>query len=174
MAPRSDVTGKVVIQPDFSVVMIGQSPAAAAELAPFCERMTRTGGEAAMVLKITRASVIKAVSHGLQPAEIVERLERNASNKVPANVLREVRDWSHWVRRVTSTTLNVLRCADSETADRVMAVLKRRADRINATLVALDPKKLTAAERTKLQDHGIIVQTALEAWDRKVMELNEC
>jgi hypothetical protein len=173
MAPGSDVTGKVVIQPDFSVVMIGQSPAAAAELAPLCERTTRSGAEAAMILKITRASVIRAVSHGLQPAEIVQRLERHASNKVPANVLREVRGWSAWVRRVTSTTLSILRCPDADAADRVMAALKRRAERVNDTLVALDAKKLTAAERTKLQSHGIIVQTDLEASDRKVMGPDE-
>jgi len=163
MAPGSDVAAKVVVQPDFSVVLIGQSPVSAAEMAPFCVRTTRGGAQGASVLKITRESVIKAVSHGLQPVEIVDRLERHASNKVPANVLREVRDWSSWVRQVTSTTLTVLRCPDAETADRVMAALKRRAERVNATLVALDVKKLTAAERNKLQSHGIIVQTEFEA-----------
>jgi len=163
MAPGSDVAAKVVVQPDFSVVLIGQSPVSAAEMAPFCVRTTRGGAQGASVLKITRESVIKAVSHGLQPVEIVDRLERHASNKVPANVLREVRDWSSWVRQVTSTTLTVLRCPDAETADRVMAALKRQAERVNATLVALDVKKLTAAERNKLQSHGIIVQTEFEA-----------
>ena len=85
-------------------------------------RADRAGGHAAAcsILKITRDSVIKAVSHGLAPQEIVARLERHASNGVPANVLREVRDWSNWVRRVTTATLTVLQCPDRDTADRVM------------------------------------------------------
>jgi hypothetical protein len=110
-----------------------------------------------MVLKITRESVVKAVSHGLKPEEIVARLQRHASNEVPANVLREVRDWSNWVRRVTTSTLTVLRCPDQDTADRVMSAFKRQAQRVNDTLVAIDQKKLTSTERNKLRDHGIIV-----------------
>jgi len=163
MAPTSEVAARVVVQPDFSVIVIGLNPAPAAELAPFCERTTRGGGQGALALKITRESVVKAVSNGLKPAEIAARLERHASNEVPANVLRQVRDWSNWVRRVNSSTLTALRCPDRDTADRVMAALKRQAERVNDTLVAIDRKKLTAAERNKLQGHGIIVQKGVEA-----------
>ena len=74
-----------------------------------------------MIFKITRESVVKAVSHGLEPAEIADRLKRHASNDVPANVLREVQDWSNWVRRVTPSTMTVLRRPDRDTADRVMS-----------------------------------------------------
>ena len=153
----------MVVQPDFSVIVIGPNPAAAAELAPFCERTTRGGGQGALILKITRDSVVKAVSHGLEPAEIADRLRRHASNAVPANVLREVQDWSSWVRQVIPSTLTVLRCPDRDTADRVMAALKRQAERVNDTLVAIDQAKLTAAERTKLRAHGIIVQGDTQA-----------
>ena len=116
-----------------------------------------------MILKITRESVVKAVSNGLKPAEIEARLKRHASNEVPANVLREVQDWSNWVRQVTASTLIVLRCPDRDTADRVMGALKRQAERVNETLVAIDQKKLTTTERNKLRGHGIIVQGASEA-----------
>src|ERR1700728_2328843 len=109
----------------------------------------------AMVLKITRDSVVKAVSHGLKPAEIVARLKRHASNEVPANVLREVQDWSNWVRQDTTSTLTVLRCADRDTADRVMGALRRQAERVNESLVAIDQKKLTTTERNKLRGQGI-------------------
>jgi hypothetical protein len=108
--------------------------------------------------KITRASVVKAVSQGLKPAEIVARLERHASNEVPADRLREVRDRSQWVRQVTSSTLTVLRCPDTDTADRIMRVLKQRADRIDDTLVATDQKSSTATEPTKLRSRGIIIR----------------
>ena len=83
----------------------------------------------AMIFKITRESVVKAVSHGLKPAEIADRLRRHASHEVPANVLREVQDWSNWVRRVTPSTMTVLRCPDRDTADRVMSALRRQAER---------------------------------------------
>jgi Helicase conserved C-terminal domain len=146
-----------VVQPDFSVIVIGTNPTAVAELAPFCERAKRGGSQGAMILKITRESVIKAVGHGLAPAQIIERLQRHASHEVPANVLHEVRDWSNWVRRVTPATITVLRCPDRDTADRVMGALKRQAEQLSDTVVSIGLTKLTAAERNKLRAQGIIV-----------------
>jgi hypothetical protein len=163
IAPSADAASRVVVQPDFSVVVIGVNPARAALLAPFCERTTRGGGQGAMVLKITRESVVRAVSNGLKPADIVARLERNSSNAVPGNVLRQVQEWSAWVRTVESSSLMVLRCPDSDTADRVVATMKRQALRVNSILVAFDQKKLTTADRNKLRDHGILVDEVSEA-----------
>jgi hypothetical protein len=157
MSSTAGVAARVVVQPDFSVIVIGPNPAPAAELAPFCERTTRAVGQGAMVLKITRESVVKAVSHGLKPAEIAARLQRHASIEVPANVLREVQDWANWVRHVTASTLTVLRCPDRNTADRVVSALKNQAERVNETLVAIDTKSLTTTERNKLRSQGIIV-----------------
>jgi Helicase conserved C-terminal domain len=158
LAPAPDVSARVVVQPDFSVIVIGLNPAAAAELAPFCERASGGGGRGAVIFKITRDSVVKAVSHGLKPSEIADRLRRHASHEVPANVLREVQDWSNWVRRVTPSTMTVLRCPDRDTADRVLSALRKQAERVNDTLIAVDQKKLTSAERAKLLAHGIIVE----------------
>ena len=163
---------KVVVQPDFSVIVIGLNPAPAAELAPFCERKSQGGGQGAMILKITRDSVVKAVSQGLKPEEIVARLQRHASNEVPANVLKEVREWSQWVRQVTAATLNVLRCPDRATADRVMGALKRQAERVGDTIVAVDPKSLTSAERAKLRTQGIIIQGHFDTPERKKPKKN--
>ena len=77
---------RVVVQPDFSVVIIGPNPAPAAALAPFCDRTNRGGGQGSMVLQLTRESVVKAVKNGLKPGEIMARLERHASKDIPANV----------------------------------------------------------------------------------------
>ncbi len=82
-ASGASVAAKVVVQPDFSVVVIGPNPAAAAELAPFCERTSRSGGQGAMVLKITRDSVVKAVKNGLPPTEIVVRLDATPATGCP-------------------------------------------------------------------------------------------
>lgn len=169
--PRNDrastaaVESRVVIQPDFSVIVIGLNPAPTADLAPFCERAAQRGGQGATLFKITRESVVKAVSHGLKPAEIMERLRRHGGKSgVPANVLKEVEEWSNWVRNVELTKLTVLRCPDAATADRVMSALKKqKAERINPTLVGLDEKNLSSADRAKLRVQGIIVQGQPEA-----------
>jgi hypothetical protein len=47
-----------------------------------------------------------------------------------------------------------------------MGAMKRQAERVNDTLVALDRKKLTAAERQKLLGHGIIVEAEPGAHER--------
>ena len=150
---------RVVVQPDFSIVIIGLNPAPAAQLAPFCERTKRSSGSGALILKLTRESVVKAVAAGLKPAELVERLKRLASNEVPANVLRQVQDWCGWVRHARSSTATLIRCADPESADRVMGVLKRQAERLNETVVAVSAARLTPAERTKLRDQGILIES---------------
>ncbi|MBV8312664.1 MAG: helicase-associated domain-containing protein, partial [Planctomycetaceae bacterium] len=80
---------RVVVQPDFSIIIIGLNPAPAAELISFCEREKHVG-HGAMTLRLTRESVVKAVAYGMKPAEIVDRLRRLATNEVPANVLRQV------------------------------------------------------------------------------------
>ena len=149
----------MVVQPDFSVIVIGLNPATVADLTLFCERKTKGGGQGATVLKITRESVVRAVRFGLKRDELVARLKRHASNELPANVLREVKEWSSWVRQVTLSTVTVIRCGERDTADRVMAVLRRQAERIGDTIIAIDHAKLTASERDKLLGQGIVVQT---------------
>ena len=149
---------RVVVQPDFSIVIIGPNPAPAAELAPFCEREKRGAGHGAIALKLTRESVVRAVARGLKPEEIGERLQCLASNEVSSNVLRQVSDWCGWVRRVRSSTVTVVQCPDAETADRVLAVMKRQAERVNETMVAIHQQKLTATDLNKLRDQGIILE----------------
>ncbi|MFO0954127.1 MAG: helicase-associated domain-containing protein [Isosphaeraceae bacterium] len=160
-------TGRVVVQPDFSVIVIGLSTAPVAALAPFCERPSVGGSPGAKILKITRESVVKAASQGLKPDEIIARLERLAGKTIPPNVLREIREWGNWVRRVTATTLSVLRCPDRETADRVMGVLRKSAERLGDTLVAVDPKVLTESEYARLRAQGVLVDKTVRSEPKK-------
>jgi len=156
MAGAASGEARVVVQPDFSVTIIGLNPAVAAELAPFCERVRGHAGEGALVLRITRDSVVKAVTHGLAASEVLARLQRHASTPVPANVLREVRDWCDWVRQVSTAHLLAIRCPDKDTADRVVSALGKRAERLTDTIVGVAEDKLTTADRNKLLKHGII------------------
>ena len=147
----------MVVQPDFSVIVIGLNAASLTDLSLFCERTTNGRGQGATVLKITRGSIVKAVGLGLKPAEIVARLSRLSSNALPPNVLREVKEWSSWTRRITPSRVTILRCGDPETADRVMATLRRPSERLSETIIAIDQTKLTAKERDKLMGQGIII-----------------
>ncbi len=157
---------RVVIQPDFSVVIIGPSPAPAAELMPFCERTGRGGGQGALVLKITRKAVVKAVGQGLAGSEIVARLRRHATVDVPANVLREVAEWAGWVRPCSLETWTVVRCPDDDAADRILSILGKHARKVQKAIVVLDEPKLTTAQRQKLKDQGILLSDARPAAEK--------
>ena len=108
------VGSKVVIQPDFSVVVIGLSTGPLADLAPFCERVTRGGTPGAVQLKITREAVIRAVGHGLTVEQILNRLDTHASHAIPPNVKLEIKEWGGRVRRVSVGTIKIIRCPDRE------------------------------------------------------------
>lgn len=151
---------RVVVQPDFSIIVIGLSSEPIAALTPFCERSTKQTGAGATVLKLTRESVVRAVGHGLPGNEILERIRKYASTEIPQNVLRELEGWCGWVRHVHLAPLTIVRCGDQATADRVLSALGKRAERLNDTVVALAEDRLTPAERAKLQNQGIIVQNA--------------
>ena len=157
LASQPATQTRVVVQPDFSIFVIGLNPAPAAELLSFCEREKR-GGHGALTLRLTRESVVKAVAYGMKPAEIVDRLRRLATNEVPANVLRQVSDWCGWVRRAHTSTVMIAHCPDSETADRIVAAMKRQAERLTETIVAIDQPRLTTADRNKLRNQGVLIE----------------
>ena len=110
------------------------------------------------MLKITRESVVKAVSLGMKPADLVARLTQLASNEVP----RERAARSQGMVQLGSpghafqadgTSLRRPRYSRSGHG-RAQA----RAERISDTIVAIDHPKLTATEREKLRRQGILVQ----------------
>jgi hypothetical protein len=148
---------KVIVQPDFSVLVIGLDPAPAVELAPFCDRSGGHAGQGALTFKITRESVVRAALQGLNAQAILTRLKKYASIEIPTNVHREINEWASWVRQVNVRPVTVIRCADSATVDRVLAVLGKKAERLGQTMAALHTPKLGSAEKQKLQDQGILI-----------------
>ena len=158
--PGEDETSaatRVIVQPDFSLMVIGLDPAPAAELAPFSERVSGHAGNGVLTFKITRESVIRAASQGLSAKAIVARLKKHASVDVPENVLREVEEWAGWVRLVNVRPVTVVRCPDRETVARVVSALGKKAEKLGDTLVALHVPKLAPADRQKLQEQGILI-----------------
>jgi hypothetical protein len=152
----SSVT-RVVVQPDFSVIVIGVDLSPAAELAPFCERVKERSGVGTMTFRITRTSILRAVTTGLPGAEILERLQRHSSTPLPENVIHEVREWANGVRSVATEPVTLFRCPDASAADRVLAALGRRAEKLNETTVAFAPAALGEADRRKLLEQGIVM-----------------
>ena len=66
---------RTIVQPDFSVIVIGIAPAAAADLALFCNRTQGQPGQGAITFRITKESVWRARSTGLTEADLLARLE---------------------------------------------------------------------------------------------------
>ena len=114
---------------------------------------------------------MKAVRLGLKPEEFITRLTRHSSNELPANVLREVKEWSSWVRQVTLCTMTVVRCGRSRhrrssdgRAQAPRRTAHRHADRHRS-------RETHPQEREKLLAQGIIVQTDSDARDELDKEL---
>jgi hypothetical protein len=152
-------SSKVIVQPDFSVLVIGPDPAPSADLAPFCERGRGHAGEGAIIYKLTRESVTRGAGQGLTAGQIIARLEKYASVAIPANVLSEIRDWVGRIRLVNVVPMTVIRCPDEEAVARVVTALGKHAERLSDTLAAIDMARLTPADRQKLKNHGILVTT---------------
>ncbi len=144
---------QVVVQPDFSVMVIGVDRSPLAELLPFCER--ESGHAGAAVLRITRSSVVRASIAGLTGDEILNRLQRISRVPLPGNVIHEVREWSGWPRAVSSEPALLIRCPDTVAADRVVAALGRKALKLNETTVAVSSPILDESERRKLIEQGV-------------------
>lgn len=152
----ADAATRVVVQPDFTVFVIGTDPGPAAQLAPFCDRVQGSAGQGALTYRLSRESIYRAIGGGMKPGEIVERLRKSASNELPANVASEVATWCGQARTVSVGTATVIRCPDGDTAARVCAALGKSAERMGDKMVAYDGK-LTPALRLKLQGQGVMV-----------------
>ncbi|MHB1425387.1 MAG: helicase-associated domain-containing protein [Gemmataceae bacterium] len=146
----------VVVQPDFSVVVLGLDQSPLAELLPFCERVREQCSAGAATLRLTRASVVRGVITGLSSVMILERLQRHSRNPLPGNVVHEVREWAGWVRTVSAGPATLCRCPDATAADRVVSVFGRLAERLNETTVAI--AALSDADRRKLLEQGIVIK----------------
>ena len=109
-ASAATIAARVVVQPDFSVMVIGPNLVPLAELAPFCDRTTRGGSQGAMVLKITRDSVVKGGQE--RPDTTGDRRQAGATRRQrrAGQCAASSPGWSTWVRRVTASSLIALRC----------------------------------------------------------------
>lgn len=157
LAAETSAPPVVVVQPDFSVLVLGVDLGPLAELMPFCERAGNQKSAGAATLRLTRNSVVKGAVTGLSSAHMLERLQRYSNKPLPDNVVHEVREWAGWLRAVSARPAMLFRCPDAAATDRVAAALGRNAERINDTTVALASTELGDADRRKLLEQGIVL-----------------
>jgi hypothetical protein len=155
--PTPAAATRVVVQPDFTIVVIGLDPAPVADLAPFCERVRGSATHGSLTYRLSRASLFRGLAGGLKPDEILARLLKHASNELPGNVVTEVQSWCGQARTVEVAPATLVRCPDADTAGRVVSALGKLAQRVGETVVALNSDNITPALRQKLQAEGILL-----------------
>ncbi len=112
---------QVIVQPNFEVTFLGESPAAEAEIAGFAERRNQKMGA---LFQITKKSIFAAAVAGMTAESVLEVLDRVSTRPVPANVKREIQGWFAQCRKVSIEPAILIRCPDRETALRVAGVAK--------------------------------------------------
>lgn len=124
----------VVVQPNFDVIFLSASPALEARMGRVAERVGKTPG---LAFRITRASILRAAESGVTVSEIVGILGDASSKPLPKNVQREIVGWVASIRRAHLRRIEVIDCADAESADRVTAALGIKVRRLTATMIEI-------------------------------------
>ena len=152
----SDAAADVVVQPNFDVVFLGAAPAIEAEIARFAERVGVAPGR---VFRITRASVLAAAESGSAAGDVIGALARASSKPVPKNVQREIGGWMGAVRRATLRWVELLECADTDIATRIVALLGASVRQLAPTVFQLSgaTPAARAAMMKKLRAGGVFV-----------------
>ncbi|ADV64175.1 hypothetical protein Isop_3618 [Isosphaera pallida ATCC 43644] len=154
--PQREPPTRVVVQPDFSVMVIGPDDGPVVDLRPYSQGPSGPIQPGSVVFKLTRESVQRAVVQGHSLATLLAVLQTRSDKTPPANVIRQLETWGASVRSVTAELRILLRCDDAETADRVMAALgKAQVERLTPTLVALQRPRLGTAEENRLREQGV-------------------
>ncbi|MGL4554619.1 MAG: helicase-associated domain-containing protein [Gemmataceae bacterium] len=156
-APADAQPTRVLVQPDFTVIIFGLDAAPAADLSAFAERDRSSLTPGSFTFRLTREAVLRAAAAGLTGEQIVARLKKHASTPVPANVETQIRTWAGQIHRATAEPLLVIRCGTSEGAEKAMTALGNKAVRLGPTNVGWSAQKLTAALRQKLASQGVII-----------------
>lgn len=144
----------VVVQPNFEIVFPTPAPGIEARLVAFAERLPARAGT---TLRITRASVCAAANAGLDAEGMLQALAEFSLNPIPPNVERELRGWAASSTALEIEEVSIVRCADHDTALRLITAAGNGARLLGETVVELPAgSKLTALLR-KVRDAGFFL-----------------
>ncbi len=145
----------ILVQPNFEVIFLGESPVAEAEIGRFAERRGRQMGA---LFQITKKSVFAAAAAGMTADQMLATLTSLCSREIPGNVQHEMQGWFRQCRPVAFTTATLIRCPDRETALKIIAFAKGSAVALSDTVLEYnDPGKQRPALIKKLKEVGVIV-----------------
>ncbi|MBZ5618389.1 MAG: helicase-associated domain-containing protein [Acidobacteriia bacterium] len=152
---------QVIVQPNFEVTFLGESPAAEAEMGRFAERRGRQMGA---LFQITKKSIFAAAAAGMTAQAVLEILERVCTREVPGNVRREIQGWFTQCRKVSFESVMLIRCPDHETALRIIGLAKGSAVALTDTVLEYqDPGKQRPGLIKKLKEMGVLVSVQEKA-----------
>jgi hypothetical protein len=135
----TEVSSPVRVQPDFEVLFLAPSAMLEARIGRFAERRGKGVG---VLFRITKESILGAARAGLGAEEVLATLNEASAGPLPKNVVHEIRAWFARCRRFELESVQLLRCPDAETAQRVFALGTKYLERLSDTLLALhDPAR---------------------------------
>lgn len=152
VAANASGTPRVVVQPNFEIVVSGTAPGIEARIAAFAERSHATGRT---TFRLTRDSVSVAVSAGVDVDGMLATLAEVSLSPIPRNVEREVRGWAHESRTLTIEPVQIVRCPDEDTALRVIAAMGGTARLLAPTVVELTRADRLSALVRKARSAGL-------------------
>ena len=152
--------GEAVIQPNFEIVFLSPSPIGQVRARTFAAPTAALRGPQSVgtLFVIDRASVQRAVAAGQDAAEVIAAAGDLSKQPLPANVIRQIRDWAAEVRWIDVRPALVVDCGEAETAARVLAAVGTRGRRLSECVELVDKADLTPAMRRKLISRGVFVR----------------
>ena len=150
-ASGSAANGRVIVQPNFEIMILGSHLLAEADLAAICER---TGAKSGAVFRITRQSIQQALHQGATTDSILATLRSLSDRELPANVVTEIGGWSNSRKTFVTRAATLLVCPDATVAARIRGLLPAATVPLNDTTLELIAP-LTTPQRRKLEAAGI-------------------
>ncbi len=145
-------TGLILIQPNFDIVFMSQDPKAEVKLGQFCERL---GSGIGTLFKLTRSSVLKGASNGLDVNSVLSVMDELSNKAVPTNVKEQVKNWMSQCRIVSISTKVLFTCPDKETALQIKSSGGDKIEQISDTVIAVPDTKFAKTLEKKLEKKGI-------------------
>jgi Helicase conserved C-terminal domain len=142
--------GRVIVQPNFEIMILGSNLLAEADLTGFCER---TGAKSGAVFRITRQTVQQALDKGATTGSILATLRALSDCDLPANVATEIGGWAESRKTFVTRAATLLVCPDATVAARIRGLLPKTVVLNDTTLELTTP--LTTPQRRKLEAAGI-------------------
>jgi hypothetical protein len=136
------------VQPNFELIALAPvSEGALLMLDSFAERVRL---EHVAQYRLTKASVVKAIQHGLRSETILQYLEQTAGAEIPQNVRYSLLEWERQARRVELwSSLTVIEVEDAAFLDELLADEETRhlfQRRLTPTMAEIFPQHLPAVQ----------------------------